>query len=476
MIPVRTLSFLAIMMLLGGCMVGPDYKRPDPAVPATFSATDNPSAPAAETIPEKWWELYQDAALNDLVSKTLENNTDIRVAVARVEEADAYMQEIGTNLLPSIDLKSNATRSRISQLGLIPVFPGLKAVRQIYSVSIGTTFELDFWGKMRRARESARAHALASHFARDTVYLSMTSLVAGNYLLLRSLDAQLAILRNSLRNREEGLVITQHRLAGGVASALDLHQAEAARTMLIAQIADLTRLRTVTEHQLAVLTGILDLKLAEGDIRSLPAPPVPPPGLPSSLLESRPDIRQAEADVITANANIGIAKAALFPSIALTSSVGRESISLTNLIRSAATIWTAGVNLNMPVFDAGRLLARMDQASAQKKQAIASYEGTVRTAFREVNDALVTVRQHTEREAAMEASRESARKALQVARNRYEAGYSAYLNVLDAQRTYNDAALAAIESRQTRLGATVDLFKALGGGWKEDQQQKDLQQ
>jgi outer membrane protein, multidrug efflux system len=472
----RTLLSLTVIALLGGCMVGPDYKRPDPAVPATFSTTDTPSASTAATIPDKWWELYQDPVLNDLVSQTLVNNTDIRVAVARVEEADAYMREIGTNLLPSFDLKSNATRARISQLGLIPVFPGLQAVRQIYSVSIGTTFELDFWGKMRRARESARAHTLASHFARDTVYLSMTSLVAGNYLLLRSLDAQLAISRDNLRNREEGLVITQHRLTGGIASALDLHQAEAACTMLAAQIADLVRLRTITEHQLAVLTGVLDLKLAEGNIKSLPAPPVPPAGLPSSLLELRPDIRQAEADVITTNANIGIAKAALFPSITLTSSIGRESISLTNLIRSAATIWTAGVNLNMPVFDAGRLVARMDQATAQKKQSLASYEGAIRTAFREVNDALVAVRQHTEREAALEASQESARKALQIARNRYETGYSAYLDVLDAQRTYNDAALAAIQSRQARLGATVDLFKSLGGGWKENQQQKDLQQ
>jgi len=209
-------------------------------------------------------------------------------------------------------------------------------------------------------------------------------------------------------------------------------------------------------------------KLEEGNIETLPIPPTPPAGLPSSLLEARPDVRQAEEQIIAATSNIGVAKAALFPSISLTSRFGRESITLGNLLKSAADIWTAGVHLNLPIFDAGRLLARLDQASAQQKQALASYESSIRSAFREVNEALVTVRQSSEQETALQASKDSAKKALQISENRYNSGFSGYLEVLVSQRAHNDVALAVIQSRQNRLVATVDLFKALGGGWEPE--------
>ena len=465
---------IGITVVMQGCIsVGPDYKRPESSdiVPTDFSVGSNSteereqiSAPISST----WWELYQDPILNDLMAKALENNTDIKIAIARVEEADAYLQEVGAALFPTIDFKSNATRSRISKVSVIPVFPGLDAVRQIYSISLGTAFELDFWGKVRRAREAASAQAIGTYYARDTVYLSLSGLIATNYLLLRSLDAQLSVSRDNLRNREESLEITRRRLEQGFTSALDVYQAETAYSNLVAQITDLSRQRAISEHQLAVLTGVLDLKLKEGDIKTLPLPPTPPAGLPSGLLEARPDVRQAEEQVIAATANIGVAKASLFPSVMLTTSFGRESITLGNLVKSAANIWTAGVNLNLPIFDAGRLLARLDQASAQQKQALVSYEGSIRTAFREVNDALISVRKSSEQEAALQASEASAKKALQISENRYKSGYSAYLEVLDSQRIHNDASLAVIRSRQNRLVATVDLFKALGGGWEPE--------
>lgn len=283
-------------------------------------------------------------------------------------------------------------------------------MRQIYNVSLGTAFELDFWGKVRRAKEAAQAEALATYYARDTVYLSIAGLVATNYLLLRSLDAQLFVSRNTLRNRDDSLKITKRRLEIGIISALDVHQSEIAYSNLTAQIAEIIRQRSISEHQLAVLTGVLDLRLAEGDIKTLPIPPIPPEGLPSSLLEARPDIREAEEQVIATNANIGVAKAALFPSIMLTSSFGTESITLGNLIKSAANIWTAGLSFNMPIFNAGRLLARLDQVNAQQKQALASYEGSIRTAFREVNDALINVRQGNERENTLQISEQFAKK------------------------------------------------------------------
>jgi multidrug efflux system outer membrane protein len=239
---------------------------------------------------------------------------------------------------------------------------------------------------------------------------------------------------------------------------------------LKAQVAELNRLRSLSLHQLAVLTGDLNLavnglKAGAADIGALPIPPVPPAGLPSSLMESRPDIKQAEELMVAANANIGVAKAALYPTISLTASLGGESMELSDILKSSARIWTGGLNLYLPIFDSGKLNAKVDQANAKQKQALANYEGAIQGAFREVNDALVNLRQYTEREDALKQSQESAKKALDVSENRYKSGYSAYIDVLDAQRVYNDAGLAYIQSRQARLIATVDLFKALGGGW-----------
>lgn len=461
----KLLHLAVAVALLPGCMlVGPDYKRPDPQVPAQFSEADIQQAQTPVPVSKTWWELYQDPVLNDLVSKALQNNTDIKVAVARVEEADAFLREVGAALFPQINLDSSGSRSRVTELGAFPAFNG--PYRENYNIRLGTSFELDFWGKLRRAKEAARAQALGTVYARDTVELSLSGLVTSNYLLLRSLEAQLIISRNSLGTREESLALTKRRLEGGVASALDVHQAEVAHANLVAQIADLTRQRAIVEHQLAVLTGVLDLKIAEGDIKSVPTPPIPPAGLPSSLLESRPDVRQAEQNMIAANARIGVAKAALFPTITLTANYGGESADLSNVLKSAARIWTGGLALNLPIFDSGRLSSRVDQATAQQKQALASYEGAIQTAFKEVNDALVTVRQSAEREAALQSSEQAAMKAMEIAQNRYKSGYSAYIDVLDSQRVHNEAALAFIQSRQARLVATVDLFKALGGGWE----------
>ena len=252
-----------------------------------------------------------------------------------------------------------------------------------------------------------------------------------------------------------------------------MHQAQVASSDLSAQIADLNRLKSLSLHQLAVLTGDLNLavtglKTSVADLSALPIPPTPPAGLPSALLESRPDVRQAEEQMVAANANIGVAKAALYPTISLTANLGGESMELGDILKSAARIWTGGVSLYLPIFDAGKLDARVDQVSAKQKQALANYEGAIQTAFREVNDALVNLRQYTEREQALYKSQEAAKKALEVSENRYQSGYSSYIDVLDAQRAYNDSGLAFVQSRQARLTASVDLFKALGGGWNSN--------
>lgn len=460
------MSVVLPSILLAGCQaVGIDYFRPKQVLPASYQEAQ--SNEVAESLTNQWWTLYHDAVLDELIQKASKNNTDLKIAVARIEEADGYLREVGAALFPQVNLDSSASRYKVTELGPTPLFNGMSPTRSNYNVKLSTTFELDFWGKLRRAQESARAQALASRYAKDTIDLSLKSLVVGDYLLLRSLEAQIELSKASMQSREDSLALTKRRLEGGVSSALDVHQAEVAYNNLKAQLADLTRQRAIIEHQLAVLTGDLSLKIAAGDIQALPIPPVAPVGLPSSLLEARPDVREAEQNLIAANARIGVAKAALFPTISLTAGLGGESKDLGDVLKSAARIWNGGVSLNLPIFDSGRLNSKVDQATAQQKQLLASYESAVQHAFEEVNDALVNVRQSAEREDALNASQQSAIKALEIANNRYKSGYTGYLEVLDAQRVSNDASLAYVQSRQARLASTVELFKALGGGWVE---------
>ena len=468
--PAIKLAAMAVAAaLLSGCQsIGPDYVRQVFNLPAKYSQpvaaqTANNAAPTA------WWKQYQDAKLNELVDLSLKNNSDIQLAVARIEEADASMREVGASLFPEVNFSAGATRTKVTELGAFPVF--IAPIRNNYTFGFNTNYELDFWGKVRRAKEAATANALSSRYSKQTVELSLVGLVSSNYLQLRGIEAQMAVTKDNQRSRQESLKLTLRRLDGGIASSLEVSQAEVAVSNLNAQLIELNRLHALTLHQLAVLTGTLDLKLDvanQADIRNLPVPPIPPAGLPSSLLENRPDIRQAEQALIAENAQIGIAKAALYPSISLTGSYGGESLALSDILKSGARIWTLGLGLDLPIFDSGRRKARVDQASARQKQALAQYQTTIQNAFREVNDALVTRRLNVEREQSLAASEASAKKALAVAENRYKAGYSAYLEVLDAQRVHNDAALANVQARQATSLASVELFKVLGGDWREN--------
>ncbi len=461
----KKLSLLLLLFLVACKAVGPDYKRSETNLPVTYSEADA-THNASNDVVKQWWKHYQDEKLNELVELSLKNNTNIQLAVARIEEADASMREVGASLLPQVDLSADASRSKVTELGPFPTFTS--PVRNNYSFSLSTSYELDFWGKIRRAKESAAADALATRDAKETVELSLIGLVASNYLQMRGLDAQVAVTKDNQNSRKEALSLNQRRLAGGVASALEVSQAEVAVSNLEAQLIELTRLRAISLHQLAVLTGELDLKLESADIRSLPVPPTPPAGLPSALLENRPDIRQAEQALIAENAKIGIAKAAMYPSISLTGSLGSESLELGDILKAGARIWTLGLGLDLPIFDSGKRQSRVEQATAKQKQALAQYQTAIQNAFREVNDALVTRRLDAEREQSLLQSEASAKKALMVAENRYKSGYSAYLEVLDAQRVHNDASLAVVQAKQASFLATVELFKVLGGNWKDD--------
>jgi outer membrane protein, multidrug efflux system len=459
------LGLFSLILLLASCkVVGPDYKKPAGNLPPEFSETSNAQS-AADDILRHWWRHYQDEKLNELIEKSLKNNASLALASARIEEADASMREVGASLYPQVNVDAAAKRSKVTELGTFPTFGG--AVRNNFNFGLNTSYEIDFWGKVKRAKEAASANALASRQAKETVELSLVGLVASNYLQLRGLDAQITVIKDNQKSRAESLALTKRRLAGGVASALEVSQAEVAVSNLEAQLIELNRARAITLHQLAVLTGELDLNLAAGDLRTLPIPPVPPAGLPSALLENRPDIRQAEQNLIAENAKIGVAKSAMYPSISLTGNLGAESVSLGDILKAGARIWSFGLGLDLPIFDSGRREARVEQATARQKQALAQYQIAIQNAFREVNDALINRRLNAEREQAYVQSQASAKKALSVAENRYKAGYSAYLEVLDAQRVYNDASLAAVQAKQAHYIATVELFKALGGNWRD---------
>ena len=455
-----------LALVLAACAVGPDYQRPQTALPSAYAeAKDNAEALKSEVLDAEWWKLFGDETLDQLVATALTNNHDLLTAVARIDEAEGAAREAGAALWPQVNAQAGGNRNKISAVSTSSA-PGMNRYVDDRSAGLSTAFEIDVWGKLRRANEAAKAQMLASAYARDTVALSVSSLVAVNYLALRAYDAGVQVSQESLSSREESLRIVQSRLKGGLTSALDLYQAEGALAVAQTQLTSLRQQRALMQNQLALLTAQPNLSIPVGDLRQLPLPPVPPAGLPSALLEARPDLRQAEETLIAANARIGVAKAALFPSLSLTGTLGSASANLSNLFTSAASTWGIGLTSLMPIFDMGKNSARIDQASAQQQQALFAYQKTVHTAFKEVMDALVNLRETQASETAQKTRVSTGAKALQLAQTRYKSGYSPYADVLEAQRSSNDALLAYVDTRQLRLSASVALFKALGGGWQ----------
>lgn len=472
--PKSSLSPLALALstalLVSGCALGPDFLRPASTLPEQYH--DLPAATAEDEVqaplnPE-WWKLFADPKLDALVAEALAQNQDLLAAVARLEAAMAAADEAGAERFPAVDLSGSSLRSRSS--GETASGQRMGAMTSTNRrVALGIQYELDLWGRIRRSTEAARAEALASQFARDALKLSLTAQVVDTYLGLLSLDAQLKATGETLASREQTLNIVKARVDAGAASALDLTQAQGALAAARAQWNELRRQRGIAETQLALLTGKPDLRLPPGDLQRLPTPPLPPVGLPSSLLEARPDVRQAEAQLVAANARIGIAKSAFFPSISLTGLFGSESAALAQLFTNGASIWSYGAALALPIFNAGRTTARVEQASASQKEAVARYQKTVQTAFKEVSDALINLKEYDAAEAALATQLETAEQAYKLAQARYEAGYTSFLEVLDSQRSLNSAQLSFLATRKHRLSATVDLFKALGGGWQPEQ-------
>ena len=463
-------QLLPVLLLAGCTTLGPDYQRPSVEFPSAYPSGNAGSETA---VPLEWWKLYNDATLEELVAAAQKSNADVRLAAARVREAEAALRETGAAFLPEIGGGYSFTRNRVSTQTQPPPQATAPLERRQHALTASTSFELDFWGRFARASEAAQASLLGSRFNQDTVALTLAGSTAQAYFALRSLDAQIAVLDNTIRVRRDSLEIARSRLEAGLASELDVHQAQGALSDALVQRREAGRNRAVVERQLAQLAGRMDLKVAGGDLFKLPVPPTPPAGLPSALLDRRPDIRAAEQSLVAANAQIGVARAALFPAISLTATLGAQSAELSNLFASGAGIWSLGFALAQPIFDSGRREARVEQADARREQALAGYQRAVETAFREVSDALVNVQETTGSEAELAERLQAARNALELSSLRYESGYSPYLEVLDAQRTANEAELAFVRNRQARLAFSVDLMKALGGGWAPKQTGSD---
>jgi multidrug efflux system outer membrane protein len=461
----RLFLALTVTVFFAGCAVGPDYARPTSTLPEQHKEATTATAQAIAPVNAEWWTLFNDATLNQLVQQTLAANQDLQAAIARLEASEAAAREAGAELYPAIGLAANGSRNRISG----ETFSGQNTGSATYNnrrAALSLSYEVDLWGRIRRSNEAARAEALASRFGRDSIQLALIGQLVNEYLILRSNEAQLEVTRQTLESRQESLKIVQARLDAGSASGLELAQAESQLNAAQGQWSQFKRLRALSENQIGLLSGQPGLKLASTSLDQLPLPPTPPTGLPSSLLEARPDVRQAEEKLIAANARIGVAKAAYFPTIGLTGLYGSESAALSNLFTGSAGIWTAAIGLTMPIFDAGRTGARVDQATAAQAENIANYRKTLQTAFREVSDAIVNLHEFANEEAAFAAQVDASKRAFNLAQKRYDSGYSGYSDLLDTQRTLNTAQLLYLASRKNRLGASVDLFKALGGGWQ----------
>jgi outer membrane protein, multidrug efflux system len=446
---------VAALCLAACTTVGPDYQRPPVLLPAAYPAAD---AGAASSIAGNWWMSYGDVRLNGLVERALVANADIAQAVARIEQTSGAVREVSRSALRG----SGSVRG--GSFG-----SGSSSPDNDLFVTLSAAYELDFWGRLRRSDEAANAQYLATAAAGDTVQLTVVSTVAQSWFAVLSLDAQAAALRVTLKSREDAVRIIGQRLQGGTASRLDLEQAELQRADVALQLREVQRQRAVAVSTLGLLTAEPGLVLPEDGkaaLASMPAlPALPASGLPSALLERRPDVMRAEQLLIASNAQIGVARAAMFPQITLNGTLGGESIELTQLLEYPNRFWSLGVGLSLPIFEQGRLAARVDQAGARQREAVAAYQQAVGSAFKDVADALANLSAASESQAELSQRERTAQRALVLAQARFDAGYSGYLELLEAQRTATAAERDTVRNRQAQLNASVELIKALGGGW-----------
>jgi multidrug efflux system outer membrane protein len=460
------LSVGLLATLISGCTAGPNYKKPAVPAPAVYrgGSPQQQIPPAVASFgDQKWWDAFQDDALRDLIRAALEQNYDVRIAAARIVEARALLGITRADQLPEVSAGLSAVNQRL------PQSPGRPPIEtSATQVSVSAAWELDFWGKFRRATESARARLLSEEWAQRQVVSSLVSDVAAAYFQLREQDLELEISRQTLASRKDSLGLTQVLADRGATSLLDVRQAEQLVFSAGASIADLEQRIEQQENFISILVGRNPDSVVRGrGLIDQPQPVEVPAGLPSSLLERRPDILQAEQQLVAANAQIGVAKADFFPSISLTGTGGYQSSALSHLFAGPAGLWAFGASALQPVFEGGRIRNRVRVAAARTEEATLVYQRTVQQAFRDVSDALVAYRKSQEVRTQQQLLTTAADDATRLSNLRYRGGAASYLEVLDSETRSFAAQLALAQARLRELQSLVQIFRALGGGWQQ---------
>jgi NodT family efflux transporter outer membrane factor (OMF) lipoprotein len=452
-------------LLLSGCAVGPNYRRPAADVPPQFRGATAGGQSVAEG---KWFDLFQDDVLKQLITTGLQRNYDLRIAAERVLEARAQLGLTWSRRFPEVDAAGNFAAVRSSRIGSNPLLPPDKNPDVSYTqAGFGLGWELDVWGRVRRLNEAARAQYLASEEGRRGVVTTLVSDIASTYFRLRELDLELEISRKTRDIAEQGLRLTTVRKNRGVATGLDVKQAEQLLYTATGRIAGTERAIGQTENSLSVLLGNNPADIPRGKpLEALPVPAEVPAGLPSSLLEQRPDIRQAEQNLIAANAQIGAAKAMYFPQISLTSLLGGQSRALASLFTGPGRALNFTPAAVLPVFDTGRIRSNLRVTEAVRQEALLAYQRAIQNAFREVSDSLIGYEKTTEQRKQQELLVDALRDSTRLSELRYRGGMDSYLQVLDAQRNLFQGELVLAQLRRDERIAVVQLYRALGGGWR----------
>jgi NodT family efflux transporter outer membrane factor (OMF) lipoprotein len=455
------------VVLTAGCAVGPHYSRPTAPVPTAYKETPEDwkvARPADQMLRGKWWEIYQDPALSTLEEKASVSNQSIQAADAQFRQARDLVREYRANYYPTISAGGSASRNRLSEnrpLRGISSFTNYTDLNLPEDVS----YEADLWGRVRRTVESARANAQASAADLESLRLSVHAELAIDYFEARALDSEIQLLNSTVAAYQKALDLTQNRYHGGIASQVDVAQAETQLQETRAQLIDLSTRRAQYEHAIAILLGEPPANFALPAIALNVDPPAIPPGLPSDLLERRPDIAAAERRMVAANAQIGIARAAYFPALSLSGSAGFESTAITSWLSGPSGFAAVGLSAMETVFDGGRRRAISDQARAAYDQSVANYRQDVLTSFQEVEDNLAALRILEKEAQTQNAAVQAAERSLALSVNRYRGGVASYLEVITAQSAALVNERTAVQISALRMMDSVLLIKALGGGW-----------
>ena len=457
----------AACLALAGCAVGPNYRRPAIPAPGQFRAAP-PNGSAASLADTKWFDLFQDESLKQLVSTALEHNFDLGIATERIQQARAQYHITRADEFPFLNAQGSFSSQRQSSVGSFRFLAAGTDLSSTYTqVGAGVTWDIDLWGRLRRLSESARAQYFATEEARRAITVSLIGDVVTRYFTLRERDLELEIANQTRDMAQDGLRLVQLRHDRGAATGLDVHQAEQFLYTATAQIASTMRDIEQTENALSLLLGRVPGGIARGKaLEEFDLPANPPPGLPSSLLERRPDIRQAEQNLIAANAQIGAARALYFPQISLTGFMGGQSRALTGLFTGPARLWTVAPAAVLPIFNAGQVRAGVRLSEARKRELVIAYQQSVYTGFREVSDSLVAYRRTREQLAQQQQLVNALSESTRLSRLRYQGGLDSYLQVLDSERNLFQGQLTLSELRLNVLNSFVQLYRSLGGGWQ----------